>query len=310
MSRPTRETLAGRRYLDLRNLARKGKRPTDELHQLYALEGFLARLAESAYADRLVLKGGVLLAAFDMRRPTRDVDLEARRVSNDVGEILAMVRTIAAVPLDDGLALDGDSATAELIRDLDAYSGVRVSLTGSLAAARLSFHVDVSVGDPIHPAPQRISLPRLLGEDHIALHGYPLPMVLAEKITTALQRGTANTRWRDFADVYFIAHRHRIDADELRAALAVVAGHRGAEPASLAESLPGYADLAQARWSAWRRRQRLEDRLPARFAEVLDALTAFADPVLTGAVATGSAWLPEDLAWTPGDIAPPKPGTS
>ena len=26
----------------------------------------------------------------------------------------------------------------------------------------------------------------------------------AEKIVTALQRGTANTRWRDFADIYLL----------------------------------------------------------------------------------------------------------
>lgn len=75
-ARPTRATTAGRAYLDLQNLARKQRRPTDELHQIYALEGFLARLAVSRYADQLVLKGGVLLAAYDTRRPTRDIDLQ------------------------------------------------------------------------------------------------------------------------------------------------------------------------------------------------------------------------------------------
>ncbi|PWR13899.1 hypothetical protein DKT69_18825 [Micromonospora sicca] len=75
--RPTRTTVAGRAYLDLQNLARRTSRPTDELHQVYALEGFLARLSQSPYADKLVLKGGVLLAAYAARRPTRDVDLQA-----------------------------------------------------------------------------------------------------------------------------------------------------------------------------------------------------------------------------------------
>lgn len=54
--RATRETVEGRTYLDLQNLARRTDRPTDELHQLYALEGFLDRLMRSAYADRFVLK--------------------------------------------------------------------------------------------------------------------------------------------------------------------------------------------------------------------------------------------------------------
>ena len=55
-SRPTRATVEGRAYLDLQNLARRQRRPTDELQQLYALEGFLTRLSRSPRADRLVLK--------------------------------------------------------------------------------------------------------------------------------------------------------------------------------------------------------------------------------------------------------------
>jgi hypothetical protein len=104
----------------------------------------------------------VLLAALDVRRPTRDVDFQGQQLSNDVEQILAMVRTIANTPVDDGLVLDADAATAETIRDQDEYSGVRVTLTGQLAAAHLTFHVDINVGDPIWPAPQTVTLPRLL----------------------------------------------------------------------------------------------------------------------------------------------------
>jgi len=76
VNRPTRATADGRVYLDLQNLARRQGRPTGELHQLYALEGFLARLARSRFLDHLILKGGALLAAYEIRRPTRDIDLE------------------------------------------------------------------------------------------------------------------------------------------------------------------------------------------------------------------------------------------
>jgi hypothetical protein len=72
--RPTRDTVDGCAYLDLQNLARRQRRPTDELHQLYALEGFLRRLAASEHARHFALKGGVLMAAYNARRPTRDVE--------------------------------------------------------------------------------------------------------------------------------------------------------------------------------------------------------------------------------------------
>jgi hypothetical protein len=94
--RPTRDTSGGRAYLDLQNKARKETRPTEELLVLYALEGFLARLAASGHSDKLVLEGGVLLAAFLVRRPTRDVDLQAQSVPNDTESVLALVRSIAA----------------------------------------------------------------------------------------------------------------------------------------------------------------------------------------------------------------------
>ncbi len=104
---------AGRTYLDLRKLARENQRPVDELMQLYVLEAFLSRLASSRFAEQLVLKGGVLLAAFDARRPTRDIDLQAQALENDTETILAATREIAAITLDDGVVFDVETATAE-----------------------------------------------------------------------------------------------------------------------------------------------------------------------------------------------------
>lgn len=85
---PTRLTPAGRAYLDLQRAAHAGGRDTGELLQIYALEGFLARLSASRYSDRLVLKGGLLLAAFDARRPTRDVDIAAVAIDGELQHML------------------------------------------------------------------------------------------------------------------------------------------------------------------------------------------------------------------------------
>ena len=297
MNRPTRGTTAGAAYLDLQNQARRTHRPTQELLQLYVLEGFLARLAASDVRERLVLKGGVLLAAFDTRRATGDVDLAALQLANDTATVLELVRSVLAVPLpeDDGIEFFPDTATAVTIREEDEYSGVRVRVEARLATAELPFHVDVNVGDPIWPAPTTIALPRLRGGAPIELSGYPMSMVHAEKIVTAIQRGTANTRWRDFGDVWTLSRRHPIVAEELREAIDVVARHRSAELTPLADALDGYAELAQAAWAQWRRRSN-SDHLPERFADVLAAVIAFADPVLSGAAA-GVIWNPNIAAW-------------
>ena len=298
--RPTRATSDGRAYLDLRSLARKTGRSTDELMRLYALEGLLARLAVSRYAARLVLKGGVLLAAYGTRRATRDIDLQARQVANELGNVLAVIREIAGITLDDGLAYAVDAATAHAIRQDDAYQGIRVSLTCSLARARINLHVDVNVGDPIWPAPQEITLPGLLGRD-VTLTGYPLTMICAEKIVTAVERGPASTRWRDFADIYALSASHPVHSHELVGSIERVASFRSIAPRPLADALRDWQRTPPPAWMTWRRSQLL-DGVPRDFVEVLNGVIAFADPVLTGEAANAT-WNPLNRSWTIGRLA-------
>jgi hypothetical protein len=237
MTPPSRATSAGRAYLDIQKRARADRRPVDEYLQFYVLECFLARLTRSRYAERYVLKGGALLAAFGERRPT-----------------------------------------------------------SHLWTARTQFHIDVNVGDPIHPSPNAIEVPRLLGGELIVL-GYPLAMVFAEKIVTAVARGTQSTRWRDFADIYLLARRHHIDGGQLTRSIREVAAHRGTELAPLSEVLDDYGRIGQGQWSAWLRRQQMAGRLPDQFREVVAAVTTFADPAITGSSA-GRQWLPRSAEWT------------
>lgn len=93
---PRRDTLAGRAYNDLRNLARRRDRDPVEYFTLYTLEGFLARLATSAYEKNFVLKGGLLMTAFESRRPKRDIDLNAAGLPNDIESVADRVAAIAA----------------------------------------------------------------------------------------------------------------------------------------------------------------------------------------------------------------------
>lgn len=297
MSGPNRGSVEGRVYLDLQNKARRDGRPNAELQQLYVLEGFLARLASSSHRERFVLKGGVLLAAFGSRRPTRDVDFQALHVVNDTATVRALVIEVAGLALDDGLVFNTDGARAETIRDEDEYSGVRVTMTAALSRALVTFHIDVNVGDPVSPAPVLVSVPRLLGGRPLTLSGYPLPMVFAEKVVTAVQRGTVNTRWRDFADVWTLSGSRPVDGDELQQAVRAVAAHRRVQLAPLADLLDGYAALAQGRWAAWRRRQQML-QLPEEFDDLLDAVIAFGDPALTDRIA-GLTWSPTARRWQP-----------
>ena len=254
-------------------------------------------MSRSPHNVNLVLKGGVLLAAFGDRRPTRDVDLQAHALSNDADVVLRVVREVASIEVDDGVVYDVDNASAETIRDEEAYTGVRVTIRTTFLMAVVPFHVDVNVGDPIVPGAQHVEVPRLLGGDPITVLGYRMETVHAEKIVTAVARGTANTRWRDFADVVVLSRRHAPDGDVLIASINAVAEHRHVELIPLGVALDGFADIAQTRWAVWRKKQQLDDRTPESFEELLADFTAFAEPAVAGTI-NGRRWNPASRSWS------------
>ncbi|HEV3186705.1 MAG TPA: nucleotidyl transferase AbiEii/AbiGii toxin family protein, partial [Acidimicrobiales bacterium] len=112
------------------------------------------------------------------------------------------------------------------------------------------------------------------------VRGYSIEMVIAEKLVTGVQRGTASTRWRDYFDIYSLTKSHVLYETTLRGSVQRVAAGRRAVLSPLSIVLVGYEAIAQAKWSAWLRRQGLNERIPDNFREVLDWIKDFADPIL------------------------------
>jgi len=286
VTRPSGDAPDRRAYLALRALARRTGRPTAEVIQLYVLERFVARVGASEHRDRLVLKGGLLMAAFGARRPTRDVDLLAVDVSNEVGDIKDLVRDIAAIDLDDGVWIDPDDLEARAIREGGTYAGIRVRLRARLATARVAFHVDVNVGDPVDPPPHPAHMPALLDGPPLSILAYPVEMVIAEKLVTALERGGTSTRWRDFVDLFALA-RMGVPDDRVARSVRRVAEHRDVSVEGFARLRDEFGSDAQVKWDAWRRKATLGERVPEAFADLLDTLAPWVERLLTSVVEQG-----------------------
>lgn len=154
------ELTARQAYLDLQKLARDQGRNTQQLFELYVHERFLARLSRSSFADKLVLKGGMLLAVLDLRRGTRDADMLVRGLSNDERSLQAAIAEIVSIPVADGVGFDAAAMSTAAIREGADYEGVRLALPASLGSAELKLRLDLSFGDPV--APRWIDYPTLL----------------------------------------------------------------------------------------------------------------------------------------------------
>ena len=279
-------------YLKLQRLAREQGRNTQELFELYIHERFLARVAGSQYHDQLVLKGGMLLAVVGERRATRDADLLALGISNDDESIRRVIREIAELALDDGVVFDIEGIATQLMREEADYHGVRVTLPVDLGGAKLKLKIDLSFGD--HVDPERIDYPTLLEGSRFPLLGYPLRSVIAEKGETMVFLGDANTRDRDYGDIYLLSGLHTFEGDPLRETLARVAEHRGHELQPLGPLLQTLRIARQETWLRFRERAGLP-ALPESFADVVDAVVAFLDPVI-GAAPIGD-WDPARRKW-------------
>jgi predicted nucleotidyltransferase component of viral defense system len=195
-------------------LARQKGQAFDLVLTRYAIERLLHRLSLSPHRHRFVLKGAMLMATWfdDPHRPTRDVDFLGYGDSMPEA-MLATFREICAMALDDGMVFDVDAMCVELIREAIDYGGLRLRTTGQLAGARITIIIDIGFGDAIEPGIEEINLPVLLDLPEPRLRVYARETVVAEKFQAMVMLGLANSRMKDFYDVWVLSQRYDFDKD-------------------------------------------------------------------------------------------------
>ena len=271
--------------------------------QRYLAERFLYRVGASPHRERLILKGAMLLPLWggDLYRATRDVDLTGY-VENDAGILVTIIREICAIPcLEDGVVFLPDTVRAEPIRDSSDYQGFRVKLAARMEKARLRLQVDVGFGDAVEPTAIE-DYPTLLDIPRPRIRVYPREAVVAEKLHAMVLLGEANTRFKDFYDVYTLARRFEFDGCTLaKAVSATFTRRRTAPPEGRPAALTAgfYSQEArQAEWGRYLVRSGLQDA-PRDFSTVGTLLMAFLEPALDafgGSRASEGIW-PPGGAW-------------
>jgi hypothetical protein len=247
----------------LLNRARAEGRVFQELATLYAMERFLFRLGLSAHAERFILKGGLMTLtwAAEHARITRDIDLLGRG-PNSVDSVVARVQEILAVAVDDGVRFDARSVKGDAITVEATYVGVRVAFDADLAGMRLRMQVDVGFGDAVVPEPRWVHYPELLDFGAPRLLGYPAEATLAEKLHAIVVLGFANSRMKDYYDLWTAAQLRVVTAASLGEAIRHTFARRGTPiPSSLPEGLGasfGADKVKESQWAGFVRKSKLE----------------------------------------------------
>lgn len=267
----------------LRNDSRSSGAPFQQVLQLYAIERFLYRISKSGHAQSVVLKGALLLKTIGIpkARPTMDIDM-LRKGRADQESLLALVRDCAVLEVEaDGIAFIADSAVAEDIRKESEYKGTRILMGARMDNVRLKIQIDFGIGDVMVPGPRTIEYPVLLDGAPIHLLAYPIESSMAEKLQAMVELGNANSRMKDFYDVWTCS-KH-LDFKEGTLLKAIGATFRNREtiiPVGDVEAFTtAFVEAHAVQWNAFARRVG-ESELLGAFGRVVEDIRTFAVPML------------------------------
>ena len=205
----------------LLNRAKANKEDFNLLLSRYGMERFLYRLSISACCDRFILKGASLFLVWNGQnyRVTRDADFLGFG-NPDMVQLAVLFRDICRVEFqDDGMIYLPDTLKISEIREDQEYDGVRITLSGLLNQARIPIQIDIGFGDAITPAPENIEYPVLFDGPPPLLKAYPRYTLVSEKLEAIVKLGLANSRMKDFYDIWLISRLFSFEGNVLRNAL-------------------------------------------------------------------------------------------
>lgn len=247
----------------LLNLARERREDFQAILTRYAVERLLYRLSVSKYKEQFLLKGAMLFFVWSgqLYRPTRDLDLLGSG-ENSIPRMRKIFGEICKVPVDDdGLKFLRSTIRGTRIRENEEYEGVRLTLTARLASARISVQVDIAFGDAVKSEAKEEEFPTLLALPAPRLKIYPREAVVAEKFQIMVALGIANSRMKDFSDVWTLARTFPFEGGALGEAIAATFARRHtalptAPPLALT---PEFSEdrAKQAQWKAFLERGQL-----------------------------------------------------
>lgn len=176
-----------------KNFAKDNGLSVQEVLQNYMFERFLERLSKSEYNEKFIIKGRIF------------------------------------IDIDDNVTFEIDKNKP--IKEDNEYGGYRFKVIAKLSNLRIPFSIDISTGDLITPRAIEYNYKTILEDENISLYTYNYETIVAEKLETVLKRNTANSRMKDYYDLYYFAiyRWNDIDISTLKNAIAITFKNRNSQ---------------------------------------------------------------------------------
>jgi predicted nucleotidyltransferase component of viral defense system len=228
----------------------------NDVWQIVVLERWLARLATSSYKKHLIFKGGLCLAQYiDLHRVTRDLDFLVRGIDANLDAVREAVISISTLDLKDGFRFS-EVMVKTLEHEHMNYPGFGVSAVAKLGTTEVKFFIDLGVGHAVKSKNLTIYLSASddapLFEKEIALWAYPIEVIFAEKFETAVSRGGANSRMKDYFDMILLLRSLEMDPKKLKDSIVATFENRKTRLVELKFSQAA-GEALQGRWRSFAR---------------------------------------------------------
>jgi predicted nucleotidyltransferase component of viral defense system len=226
----------------------------------------------------------LLMTWFDeLFRGTRDLDLLGYG-DPAPDAVLDVFREVLGQEQPDGVVFDAGAARISRIREENEYGGLRIRATADIAGARIAVNVDVGFGDATEPPAEWLDYPVLLAMPVPRLRGYARETVVAEKFQAMVNLGMANSRMKDYYDLWVIGRAFEVDRSRLAGAISATFARRGTAipdrvPDGLSLTFANDADKRQ-QWERFKRDLSVD---PGPLDGVVSALEALLMPAAAAA---------------------------
>jgi len=264
------------------NKSRKERRTFMEQVQYYAMNRFLYRLSLSPHSGNYILKGALLLKAWNasISRPTKDIDFLGKTENNE-HTIANQVRDICRIAVEpDGLVFDTSSIQTRRIKEGADYEGIHVQLSCKLGTVRINILIDIGFGDIVHPKYKKVEIPSILDLPSVILPCYSKESIIAEKFEAMIKLGDLNSRMKDFYDIWFLINHYNFHGKTISEAIRKTFIYRKTViPEKITAFSDSFIQSKTIQWNAFIRKFKQED-IPSDFKSTISQIRRFFKPIL------------------------------
>ncbi|MBF0106937.1 MAG: nucleotidyl transferase AbiEii/AbiGii toxin family protein [Deltaproteobacteria bacterium] len=201
------------------NIAKEKNTDFQELINHLAAEQFLYRLSISPFTESFIFKGGSLLTyLIDSDRKTKDLDFSVKQASHKGVDVANIIESVLKIPVDDGFEWNEIKWKQLNHPDMDE-PGIRLTCPFLLGRMKGVVRIDIAFGDVVDSVKLSLQRIKYKGESFfdapLSLSVYPPETIFSEKLQIAVNKGSQNTRMKDYYDLFKLCD-HKLDPIKLK----------------------------------------------------------------------------------------------